>query len=64
MDQIYEHVFWNCLKVISTEHIWWQVNIFSGNGLVLVQQQAIIWTSVDPDLYCHMASLGHNELIR
>ena len=26
-------------------------------------QQAITWTSVDPDLYRHMASLGHNELI-
>ena len=26
------------------------------------QQQAITWTSVDPDLCCHMASLGPNEL--
>ena len=25
-------------------------------------QQAIFWTSVDPDLCCHMASLGHNGL--
>ena len=23
---------------------------------------AITWTNVDPDLYRHMASLGHNEL--
>ena len=25
-------------------------------------QQAIIWANVHPDLYCHMGSLGHNEL--
>ena len=25
--------------------------------------QAITWTDVDPDLCCHMGSLGHNELI-
>ena len=24
--------------------------------------QAITWASVKPDLYCYMASLGHNEL--
>ena len=37
----------------------------SGNGLVplTVRQQAITWAKVDPDLCCHMASLGHNELI-
>ena len=27
-----------------------------------VRQQAITWANVDPDLCCHMASLGHNEL--
>ena len=27
-----------------------------------VRQQAITWTNVDPDLWHHMASLGHNEL--
>ena len=25
--------------------------------------QAITWANVDPNLCCHMASLGHNELI-
>ena len=25
-------------------------------------QQAITWVNVDPDLCCHMASLGHNVL--
>ena len=23
---------------------------------------AITWTNIDPDLWCHMASVGHNEL--
>ena len=27
-----------------------------------VRQQAITWTNVDPDLWRHVASLGHNEL--
>ena len=29
-----------------------------------VKQQAITWANVDPDLCRHMASLGHNELIK
>ena len=28
-----------------------------------VQQQAIYWAYVDPELCLHMASLGHNQLI-
>ena len=27
------------------------------------RQQAITWINVDPDLFRHMVSLGHNELI-
>ena len=27
------------------------------------RQQAITWTSIDPDLCSHMAALGHSELI-
>ena len=27
-----------------------------------IRQQAITWTNVDPELRCHMVSLGHNEL--
>ena len=28
-----------------------------------MRQQAIAWTCVDQDLWCHMTSLGNNELI-
>ena len=28
-----------------------------------IRQQSITWVNVDPDLSCHTASLGHNELI-
>ena len=28
-----------------------------------VKQQAITWANVDPDLCCHMVSLGHSKLI-
>ena len=38
----------------APEHVWWYVNIGSGNGLVPE-------TIVDPVLYRHMASQGHNE---
>ena len=41
-------------KVIVTWLRWW---------LGAVRQQTIIWASVDPDLFQHMASLGHTELI-
>ena len=29
---------------------------------LMIRLQAITWASADPDLYRHMASLGHNEL--
>ena len=32
--------------------------------LVAVRQQAITWANVNPDLWCHMAPLGHNGLLR
>ena len=54
------HLLWNCPNMNVTGLHWWSVNIGSGNGLV---QLAITWANVDPDLYCHLASLGHNELI-
>ena len=28
------------------------------------RHQAITWAKVDPDLYRHMVSLGHNELTK
>ena len=29
-----------------------------------IKQQVITWVSVDPDLFHHLASLGHNELMQ
>ena len=34
----------------------------SQRGIGTIRQQAIIWTNNDPDLYRHMATLGHNML--
>ena len=31
-------------------------------GIGAVRQQAITWIDVDPELCCHMVSLGCNEL--
>ena len=31
-------------------------------SIIHFQCQVIFWSNVDPDLWCHMASLGHNEL--
>ena len=31
---------------------------------VMAWQQAITWANVDPDIGCHEASLGHNELMK
>ena len=52
---------WNCSHVNATEHIWWYVNIGSGNGAV--SQQAIIWANVDKDLCHHIESLDHDEFM-
>ena len=49
----------NCPQVNATRLHWWLVNIGSGNGLVL----SGAWINVDQVLWCHMASLGHIELI-
>ena len=52
---IFEHIIdyihknlWICSEVNATGPKWWWVNIGSGN--------------IGPDLFCHMASLVHNEL--
>ena len=37
-------------------------DIGSGNGVVSLGQQPIIWANVDSDLCFRTASLGHNEL--
>ena len=42
--------------------IWWrhhEVNIRSVNGFLRSGNQPITWTNVNPNLYRHMASLGH-----
>ena len=39
------------------EHFLWNWSQVNATG------SHITWTSVDPDLCCHMASLSHNELI-
>ena len=43
---------------------WWLVNIGSGNGWVPSGNKPLPKANVDPDLCRHIASLGHNELIR
>ena len=42
----------------ATEPLWWHVNIGSDNGI-----KPLLWASIDPDLFCLMASLGHNDLM-
>ena len=39
-----------------------EVNIGSGNGLVLSSIRPLSWADIDPDLCRHIASLGHKEL--
>ena len=39
------------------------MNIGSDIGFGAIRQLAITWANVDPDLYPHLASVGHNELI-
>ena len=48
--------------VSAGEPRWWYVNIGSGNDFDAGRLQAIAQTNVDPDLFRHMSSLGHNEL--
>ena len=52
------HISWNCpeMNVIGT--YLWYVHIDSGNGLVPSGNKLL----PEPDLCCHMASPGHNEL--
>ena len=55
---------WNSPKINAMEHLWWQVNIGSGNGFVPSGSKAFIaWANVDLDLCGNIATLVHNELI-
>ena len=49
-----------CTDIDCTEHIqhwfsWW---------LGTIRQQAITWANVDPNIYCHVMSLEHNDLMQ
>ena len=48
---------WNCLQV-NARGPHWLIKI----GLCAWWHEAITWTNVDQVLWCHMVSLGHNEL--
>ena len=43
-------------KVCSSESLRWEVNINSGNGLLPVQNQAIIWINADVLLIWHLGT--------
>ena len=49
--------------VCSGGSYWQKISIDSVNGLAPNWCQAISWTNDDQILRCHMASLGHNELM-
>ena len=59
------------IKFINTGleigHEWMSQNTFDKSKFRYwfgtIRQQAITWTSVDPDLCHHVASLGHNVSI-
>ena len=45
---------------------WWPSKVTQSDThiyIYAVRQQAITWANDDPDLWHHMASLGHNELM-
>ena len=53
----------NGSQVNATEHLWWYVSQHCFRQWPgAIRQQAITWAKVDPDLCCHMALLGHNDL--
>ena len=71
----FECVIFKCIIVITFMNIssavangagcyWWEVNLGSGNGLVLSENKSLLrtWTHFDWDPWLHMLSLGHNEL--
>ena len=60
-DRYLEHFLWNHSQLNATRSHWYLVNIGSGNGLVLSGNKPLPEPMLT-DLYCHMTSLGHNEL--
>ena len=77
LEYVDEYLLWNGSQANAAEQLWWQVNIGSGNGLVLSGNKPLpepmlsqiyeqkkkkkLWTSFDPDLCRHMMSLGYIE---
>ena len=62
MNENFSYFVWYFTEVC----VWWshrqEVNIGSGNGLVLIRQQAITWSNVDQDVWCPKVFLVDNEL--
>ena len=52
----------NFNEICSQGSNWHYVTIDLGNSFALIRQQVITWTNSDEVLWCHMISLGHNEL--
>ena len=68
-DWVHKHFLKSCSQVNAKEHLWRQVNIGSGNCLMLslitVGQQATITRSnVYPDLCRHMTSHPFNDYLK
>ena len=60
----HEHFLLNYLQKNATRPHWWLISQhWFRQWYGAVRHQAITWVSVDPDLCCHIASLGHSELI-
>ena len=59
--EIFEYFLWNCSQVIATTPLWWSINI-GPSSLVLSGNKPLVEPMLR-DLYLHMVSLGHNELI-
>ena len=51
------------LKWMSWEFFYGRAQCWYNQWLGANRQQAITWSSVDPDQWCKMTSLGQNELI-
>ena len=53
---------WNFQQANATQPHWWQISICSVNDLVSSGKEMFNRANIRPDLCCHMATLGHNEL--
>ena len=57
-DLFVEQFLWNCPRLNATKPLWWLVNYDSGKGC---RHQAITWSTIYPDIYCHVAPLGQRR---